>query len=277
MEVSLPALGELLPFLAGMAVSGLVGGVLAGLFGIGGGAVLVPVLVEAFAILGIAEAVRIHLAVGTSLGIVLPTAIVSCRGHAARKAVDWRHLKQWAIPVLLGVALAGLLAARLSGEALRLVFAAIAFVVGIRSLFGFSSWRLGSDLPGEPWRSLHGAGIGLASALMGIGGGVINNTYMILYGRPVRQAVATSSGLGLLVSVPGIIGYALAGWSESGLPPFSVGYVNLVGVLAIVPLTMIAAPLGVRLAHSLSPRLLEAAFGVFLLAVALRFVLASTM
>lgn len=252
--------------------AGVIAGVLAGLFGIGGGAILVPVFYQALGLLEVDDAVRMHLSIGTSLAIIVPTSIRSFLSHRKRGAVDMELLKSWLIPVPLGVVAASLIVAFVSSEALRGIFAVIAILLGLRMLFNQQSWQLGSDLPGNPWRPMVGAVIGLLSALMGIGGGVLNNTFMTLFGRPVHQAVATSAGVGVLISIPGLIGYIWAGWGEPGLPPFSTGFVNWIAVLLIIPITLMVAPLGVRLAHALNKRQLEVAFGLFMLLVAARFI-----
>lgn len=267
----MPAVGELIWFAAALVGAGGVAGVLAGLFGIGGGAVLVPVFYQVFGLLHVDEAVRMHLSVGTSLAIIVPTSIRSFMAHKARGAVDLELLRSSILPVPFGVVMASLIAASVSSGGLRAIFAVIAILVGLRMLFGKESWRLGADIPPNPVRAIVGALIGLLSALMGIGGGVLNNTFMTLYGRPVHQAVATSAGVGVLISIPGLFGYIWAGWGAAGLPPFSTGYVNWVAVAMIVPITLAVAPLGVRLAHALPKRKLEIGFGMFMLLVAARF------
>jgi len=140
-------------------------------------------------------------------------------------------------------------------------------------LFGRESWRLGSDVPANPLRAIVGALIGFISALMGIGGGVLTNTFMTLYGRPIHQAVATASGISVLIALPGAIGYIWAGWGDPAVPPFSAGFVNLLGVVLVIPITVLMAPVGVRIAHALSKRQLEVGFGLFLLLVSARFAL----
>ncbi|MEP3278488.1 MAG: sulfite exporter TauE/SafE family protein [Stappiaceae bacterium] len=262
---------EIIPLALALIASGAVAGVLAGIFGIGGGAVLVPVLYQFLTTLGIDEGIRMHISVATSLAIIVPTSIRSFSAHKAKGAADLELLKSWLIPVPLGVVLASIIAAFVSGNDLKGIFAAIALVVGLRMLFNKESWRLGTDIPGNPLRAICGGLIGFFSTLMGIGGGVMNNTFMTLYGRPIHQAVATSAGTGVLISIPGTIGMILAGWDASNLPPFSLGYVNLLGVVLVIPITIFTAPIGVRIAHSLPKRTLEVAFGIFLLIVALRF------
>lgn len=252
-------------------LSGALAGLLAGVFGIGGGAILVPVLVVALKSVGVPAEVVVHLAVATSLGIVIPTSIRSFLGHRARGAVDLGLLRSWLFVVPAGAILAAGVAALISGAALKAVFAAIALAVGVKMLLNRPGWVLGTDLPSGNIGRLCGFCIGFLSTLMGIGGGVINNTYMTLFGQPIHRAVATSSGVGVLVSIPAVLGLIVAGWNVQGLPPYSAGYVNLLGVALIMPVTLITAPLGVRLSHALSRRWLEAAFGVFLLAVGMQF------
>jgi uncharacterized protein len=267
----LPPLQELLPLAAVLAAAGIVAGFLAGLFGIGGGAILVPVIYQILGILGVDEAIRMHVSVGTSLAIIVPTALLSTFGHYRRGVVDTALLRSFLISVPVGVVAASIAAAQITGSNLRLIFAAVALIVAAKLLFAKANWRLGSEIPPDPVRSIVGFGIGFLSTLMGVGGGVFNNTFMTLYGRPILQAVATSAGVGVLISVPGMFGYAWAGWGQHGLPPCSAGFVNLPIVLVIIPLTLLFAPLGVRVAHALPKRLLQVGFGLFLISVSLRF------
>ncbi len=262
---------ELIELAAAIAASGLVAGVLAGLFGIGGGAVLVPVFYQVLGLAGVDESIRMHVSVATSTGIILPTAIRSFMAHRARGAVDTVLLRGWLFWVPLGVIAAATTAAKLSSEGLRGVFAVIAFLFAIRMIFNRASWRLGDELPANPFRAFVGVLIGYISTLMGIGGGVLNNTFMTLFNRPMHQAVATSAGVGVLIAIPGTLGYIAAGWGHPDLPPLSAGFVNLLGVAIVIPITILAAPLGVRIAHALSKRTLELLFGLFLLSVSLKF------
>ena len=262
---------EIAPFAVAIIAAGVVSGLLAGIFGIGGGAVLVPVFYQVFGLFGIDDSVRMHLAVGSSLGIIIPTSIRSFMAHRARGAVDMALLKSLAIPVPLGVALASLVAASVSSEGLRIIFAVLALLFGARLLFNRESWRLGSEIPQGPWRSFIGVLIGFFSTLMGIGGGIMNNTFMTLYGRPLHQAVATSAGVGVLIAIPGTIGYIWAGWGDPLLPFASTGYINWIAVGLVIPVTLIVAPYGVTIAHWLSKRHLEVGFGLFCLIVSARF------
>ncbi|MHC5653961.1 sulfite exporter TauE/SafE family protein [Stappia sp. ICDLI1TA098] len=263
--------GEVIGLVFALVASGAVAGLLAGVFGIGGGAVLVPVLFQFLTWLGVDESVRMHVSVATSLGIIVPTSIRSFMAHKKRGAADLELLKSWIIPVPAGALVASLVAAHVSGDGLKGIFAGIAVVVGLRMLLNRDSWKLGNDIPGNPVRAICGMLIGFFSTLMGIGGGVMNNTFMTLFGRPIHQAVATSSGTGVLISIPGVLGMIWAGWGHPDLPNFSLGYVNLLGVALIIPITTFAAPFGVKIAHALPKRALEIFFGVFLLSVAARF------
>ncbi|HFQ16086.1 MAG TPA: sulfite exporter TauE/SafE family protein [Rhodobacteraceae bacterium] len=266
------AFSELLPLAVALLGGGVVAGIIAGLFGVGGGAVLVPVLYQLFSAIGIDDAVRMHIAVGTSLAIIVPTSIRSFLSHAKRDGVvDMAFLKNIALPVLAGVGLGSLAAAHVPADGLKAVFAVLALLMAVKMYLGKQDWRLGEDLPGPAGLAGYGLGIGFFSTLMGIGGGVFGNTLMTLHGRSMHQAVATSSGLGVLISIPGMIGFMAAGWNASGLPPFSLGYVSLIGVALVIPASILAAPLGVKLAHALPRRTLELAFAVFLTFVAFRF------
>ena len=262
---------ELIQLAVVVTGAGVVAGLLAGLFGIGGGAVVVPVLYQVLTFLDVPDSVRMHVSVGTSIAIIIPTGIRSFIAHRRRGAVDMAVLRGWVVWVPLGVIAATVIAAVISGAALRGIFAVIALAVAVRLIANRDSWLLGDTLPGNPARAVVGVFIGLLSALMGIGGGVFNNTFMTLYGRPIHQAVATSAGVGVLISIPGIVGYMWAGWGDPGLPPYSLGFVNLPAMLLIIPTSVLAAPFGVRLAHRLSRRQLEIAFGFFLLVVSARF------
>jgi uncharacterized protein len=255
-----------------LIAAGAVTGVLAGLFGVGGGAVMVPVLYQLFALIGVPEEVRMHLSVGTSLAVIIPTSIRSFRGHLKRDAVDMETLKRWAIPVIAGVVLGSLIAAYVSSTALKAVFAVVATLNGLKLLIGRDDWRLGDAMPGIIGHGAYGLAIGVLSALMGIGGGVFGNMIMTLYNRPIHRAIATSAGLGVLISIPGALGYVWAGWPKMAvLPPLSLGYVSMIGAALIIPTSVWLAPLGVKLAHGFSKRKLEMAFGTFLMFVGLRF------
>src|SRR6195952_1817327 len=280
MQIAGLDLSELLE-LAGLLVAvGALAGFLAGVFGIGGGAILVPVFYECFRLAGVPLDVRMPLCIGTSLAIIIPTSIRSWRAHHARGAVDMEILRSWWIPVLIGIA-AGSVTARYAPERLfKIVFVMVAYSASARLLLARESWKFGDDLPKGPLMKAYGFFVGLLSTLMGIGGGLFSNLLMTFYGRPIHQAVATSSALAVLISIPGAVGYIYAGWPVAAhYPeiaalqwPFALGYVSLIGAVLVMPTSLLTAPLGVRAAHAMSKRTLEAAFGVYMFIVGGRFV-----
>src|SRR5712664_2329644 len=256
-------------------------GFLAGVFGIGGGAVLVPVFYECFRLVGVPLEVRMPLCIGTSLAVIIPTSIQSFRAQYARGAVDMEIVRAWWLPVLAGV-IAGSVTARYAPERLfKIVFVAVAWSAAARLLLARDNWKLGEDLPRGPLMRIYGFFIGLLSTLMGIGGGLFSNLLMTFYGRPIHQAVATSSALAVLISIPGALGYVYAGWPAAARYPdvaalqlpFAIGYVSLIGAVLVMPTSLFTAPLGVRAAHAMSKRMLEMAFGCYLFLVGGRFVI----
>jgi uncharacterized membrane protein YfcA len=260
---------------------GAVSGFLAGVFGIGGGAILVPVFYECFRLAGVPLEVRMPLCIGTSLAIIIPTSIRSWRAHHARGAVDMEIVRAWWLPVLAGV-IAGSVTARYAPERLfKIVFVAVAWSAAARLLLARETWKFGEDFPSGPLMKIYGFVIGLLSTLMGIGGGLFSNLLMTFYGRPIHQAVATSSALAVLISIPGALGYVYAGWpSAARYPdvaalqlPFAIGYVSLIGAVLVMPTSLLTAPFGVRAAHAMSKRTLEMAFGCYLFIVGSRFVI----
>jgi uncharacterized membrane protein YfcA len=265
-------LSELLLLAALIIVAGFVTGILAGLFGIGGGALIVPVLYEVFRVLGVPDEVRFQLCVGTSIAIIVPTNVFSYFTHRGKGAVMMDVVRAWAVPAVIGVAAGSAIAAFASGAVLKLAFVLIATVIAFKLLFGRETWRLADDLPGPAGMAAYGVFVGLAASLMGISGGSISNMILTLYGKPIHKAVATSAGIGVPITVAGTIGYILAGLPQQALlPPFSLGFVSLIGFALMAPVSSFTAPYGARLAHALSKRRLEIAFGCFLLAVCIRF------
>src|SRR5579871_4728328 len=261
--------------------AGALSGFLAGVFGIGGGAILVPVFYECFRLAGVPLEVRMPLCVGTSLAIIIPTSIRSYRAHHARGAVDHEILRAWWLPILIGV-LAGSVTARYAPEKLfKVVFVMVAWFAAVRLLSAKENWRLAGDLPKGPLMRVFGFVVGLLATLMGVGGGVFANVLMTFYGRPIHQAVATSAAIAVLVSIPGALGYVYAGRPVAArFPdvaalqmPLAFGYVSLIGALLVMPMSLWTAPLGVKAAHAMSKRMLEIAFGSYLFIVGGRFVL----
>jgi uncharacterized protein len=270
---------DLVWLVVALLAAGAITGLLAGVFGVGGGAVAVPILYELFRILEVPEEVRMPLCVGTSLAIIIPTSIRSFNAHRAKGAVDMSILKIWAVPVVIGVIMGSYIARYAPADLFKTVFVLVAGVSAIRLLFGKDTWRFGLDMPAKPIMIVYGWIIGVLSALMGIGGGQLSNLFMTFYNRPIHQAVATSSGLGILISIPGALGYIYAGWPHMAdypnvvafQPPLALGYISMIGLVLFIPTSAWMAPVGARLAHRLSKRRLEVAFGIFLLLVCARF------
>jgi uncharacterized membrane protein YfcA len=272
---------ELLELALLLVAVGALAGFLAGVFGIGGGAILVPVFYECFRLAGVPLAVRMPLCVGTSLAIIIPTSIRSYRAHYARGAVDMEILRAWWLPVVTGVILGSVIARYAPERLFKIVFVMVAYSAAARLLLARESWKFGDDFPRGPLMKIYGFVVGLLSTLMGVGGGLFSNLLMTFYGRPIHQAVATSSALAVLISIPGALGYIYAGWPAAmRYPdvaalqlPFAVGYVSLIGAVLVMPTSLLTAPLGVKAAHAMSKRTLEMAFGCYLFVVGSRFVI----
>jgi uncharacterized membrane protein YfcA len=258
---------------AAVLLGGLVTGILAGLFGIGGGAVIVPVLYEVFRALSVPETVRMQLCVGTSLAIIIPTTLRSFRTHRAKGMVREDVVKLLIWPAVSGVAVGSVLAIFAPAALFKSVFVLFAATVGLKLLFAPVNWRLAAQLPGRVAMSIYGFIIGLCSSLTGVSGGSISNLILTLYAVPIHNAVAISAGIGVPITIAGTIGYAFAGWPHGALlPPLSIGFVSLIGFAVVAPVSSFTASYGARLAHALRPRQLEIAFGIYLLLVAGRFV-----
>lgn len=261
---------DLWPLVAAMLATGIVGGIVAGLLGVGGGIVVVPVLELALGILGVDPAIRMHVAVGTSLATIIPTSISSSRAHHRRQAVDLALVRQWAVPVFIGAVLGAVIAGYVHSAVLAAVFAVVALLVACKMILPLDRVSLAPSVP----KGVAAAGvplsIGALSTMMGIGGGTLSVPVLTLFNHPIHRAVGTAAAFGLIISLPGTAGFILSGLGDPRLPPGSLGYVNLIGLVLIGPTTWIAAPLGARIAHGLSRRHLSITFGIFLFIVACR-------
>ena len=266
------SIGELAFLAAVIIAGGVMAGILAGLFGIGGGAVVVPVLYEVFRILGVPDQVHMQLCIGTSLAIMVPTNIRSYRTHRATGAVLSGVVREWTPMAIVGIAIGAAVAMVAPSAVFKIAFIVIAGIIGSKLLFAQDRWRLGDDLPKHPLSRLYGLAVGLMAALTGVSGGSLFTMVLTLYGKPIHQAVATSAGIVVPITIAGTLGYILAGLPHQALlPPLSVGFVSLIGLALMAPVSSVTASYGARLAHALSRRTLEIAFGLFLLAASLRF------
>jgi uncharacterized membrane protein YfcA len=267
-------LGEVALLATWIVGAGILVGILAGLFGIGGGAVIVPVLYEVFRALGVTEDVRMQLCIGTSLAIIVPTTVRSYIAHKKKGAVIPDVVRIWAIPAMAGVAIGSVMAAYAPSPVFKIAFVIFASFIAMRMLFGSDRWSLGSELPHRGVLTAWGFITGLFSSLVGVSGGAVSNAVLTLYGQPMQRAVATSAGIGVPITIAGTIGYMLAGWRHlAELPPLSIGFVSLIGLVLMAPVSSYTASYGVRLAHRLPRRKLEIAFGIFLVLVSLRFII----
>lgn len=253
-----------------LVITGGAAGILAGLLGVGGGIVIVPVLFWGLGLLGFDPALAMLMAVGTSLATIIPTSISSARAHHRRGSVDGALLKRWGPFIFLGALIGGLAARHFGGDGLSLVFGVIALAVAAL-MTRRDPVVVSQDLPRS--RALNGlipALIGFFSALMGIGGGTLTVPTLSACSFPIRRAVGTSATFGLVIAIPAVVGFIASGWSMPDRPPLSLGYVSLPAAAVIFPVTVTTAPLGARIAHRINPRALRLAFALFLAITAIR-------
>lgn len=271
MIFGLPA-NELLFLAVAILFAGAISGMLAGLFGIGGSTIVIPVLYEFFRFLGVPDDVRMQLCVGTALAITVPTTFRAYLEHKKKGIINERALKLWAVPSVLGVMLGSVIAWLAPAAVFKTAFILFALFMSARFLLGRESWKIGDELPGKPVMMAAGVTFGTLATLVGVAGGSFSTLFLSLYGQAFQAALATSSGLGVLIGIPASIGYMIAGWPHQALmPPLTIGFVSLLGVILFSPASVLAAPYGARLAHRMSKRKLEISFGFFLLLIALRF------
>lgn len=259
-----------LPFVVAMLAAGVFAGLLAGMLGVGGGIVVVPVLESALGFLGVDPGVRMHVAVGTSLAVIVPTALAATLAHRRRGALDAEVARRWGPAVCLGALAGAWLASRVEGGALAAVFAVLSLGVAAKMILQPETRALATALPRAPWTQAIPASIGALGGLVGIGGAAFTVMALRIFNRPIHTAIGTAAFFGLLIGLPAAIGFAVAGHGEPGLPPGNLGYVNLVGFGLIAPATVMCAPLGAKLAHWLPARTLTLLFAGFLIIASLR-------
>ena len=255
-----------------LLVLGAAAGFMAGLLGIGGGIILVPGLFFLFKTLGYPPEMLMHLSVGTSLAIIIPTGLSSARAHYRRGAVRFDLVRHIGPGIVAGVVIGTAIADQLSGRSLTFVFAGALILFAVLMQIPPKVREDGAHSIRQPKGTLGGLVVGGLSSLMGIGGATLNVPFMTLNGVPIHNAVATSSALGPLIALPGTIGFIIIGWTVAGLPPFSVGYINLVAALLIAPVSVLAAPFGARCAHAVSVKVLRRIFSVFIVIVAIKMI-----
>lgn len=261
-----------LPFALGLALTGALSGVMAGLLGIGGGIIMVPAMVLAYQLLGYNPEVIMHVAVGTSLAVIIPTGLRSARSHNARGAVDREIVRRWGPWIVAGSLVGGLMAGLYTAAALKIIFGVMALFIALNMALPIQR-KLMERLAGSPAANrVSAAVIGYISALMGIGGGSLTVPTLVAFGTPMHTAVGTSSALGVMLAIPAAIGFVISGWTAVGTPPLSIGFINLPSLVLIGALAALTAPLGVALAHRLNAQLLKIVFAIFLVGVGLRMI-----
>lgn len=250
--------------LISLFATGIIAGIMAGLLGVGGGIVIVPVLFWILGLLNFPNEVSMHIAVGTSLAIIIPTSISSMRAHHKRHNVDWALVKSWGPAIAIGALVGGIASKYINGDVLRLIFGVIALLVSI-NMFRPHTIRIAPQLPSSmSVQRAIGALIGTLSALMGIGGGTMTVPTMALFNYDMRRAVGTASSFGLFIALPATAGFIWSGLGVENRPPFSLGYISVIAACLIFPITVLTAPYGAKLAHHMNPARLKQVFAVFL-------------
>ncbi len=248
---------------------GAIAGILAGLLGIGGGLVIVPMLVYVFALNNIPPELTMHLALATSMASIMFTSISSFMAHHRRGAVRWNVVKRIAFGILTGTFLGSCFASAMSTNFLKLFFVIFLYFVSLQLLLNKKP-KGGRDLPGKAGMFGVGNGIGVISSLVGIGGGTLSVPFMLWCNIPVHHAIGTSAAIGLPIAIAGTVGYVINGWNAAALPQYSVGYVYIPALIGIAAISVLTAPIGVKLAHSLPVDRLKRIFSLLLFAVATR-------
>lgn len=265
----MPETGLLLEMLALLVVIGALGGVLAGLLGVGGGIVLVPAFFYAFQTLGYGGDQLMQICLATSLATIIVTSLRSLHSHNKKGAVDWTILRGWGAGIAIGAVAGVLVATSLRSTTLQLLFGVLALVIGLYMAFGRSHWRLGEAMPTGLGRIVTSPAVGFLSVLMGIGGGSFGVPLMSLHNVPIHRAVATAAGFGVIIALPSALGFLLMDIAAENRPPFTIGAVNLPAFGVVIAMTLLTAPWGVKLAHAMDPKPLKRVFAVFLILVAL--------
>jgi uncharacterized membrane protein YfcA len=263
--------GELINLLAVLAVAAAVAGFMAGLLGVGGGIIMVPALYYAFTVLDFDIVTRMHLSVGTSLAIIIPTSIISAKTHMEYDAVDFKMVKSFGIFILLGVIAGTFLAVNLKTPALVLFFSVFAFIVGLFFIFVREKLMDNPKKISDLIKNISGIIIGFISVPLGIGGGSLMVPFMRTFGYDIRKSIGTAAAVGFLIALSGTITMITGGKIIDNVnTPYSVGYINLLGFIVFVPVTMIMARIGAKAVYKINKKLLSKIFGTFLILVSIR-------
>jgi len=264
-------ISQILNLLVVLSLAACIAGFMAGLLGVGGGLVMVPALYYAFSVLNFEIQTKMHLALGTSLAIIIPTSIMSTRTHMKYNAVDFGLIKSFGVYIIIGVLLGTLLASKLKTAGLVLFFSIFAFLVGL--FFIFLKNKLEETKKNIPkiFKIIIGNLIGFISVPLGIGGGSLSVPFMRLFGYDMRKAIGTSAAIGIVIAITGTLSMISSGALFANVKsPLSFGYFNLPGFLVFVPITIIVAPLGAKVVHKVSRSLISKVFGVYLIIMSVK-------
>ena len=269
MEIS--NINEILNLLFVLGIAASVAGFMAGLLGVGGGIVMVPALYYAFTVLDFDILTRMHLSVGTSLAIIIPTSIISTKTHMEHNAVDFKMVKSFGVFILIGVVAGTFLAVNLKTSALVLFFSIFAFMVGLFFIFFRESLLENPKKISEIVKKISGTIIGIISVPLGIGGGSLMVPFMRTFGYDIRTSIGTAAAIGFLIAVSGTIMMITGGKIIDNVnTPYSIGYINMIGFIVFVPVTMFMARLGAKAVYKINKSLLSKIFGIFLIIVSIR-------
>jgi uncharacterized membrane protein YfcA len=253
-----------------LLATGIIAGLLAGLLGVGGGIVIVPILFLLLPFLGVDASVLMHVAIGTSLATIIPTSIISARAHHSRGGIDLDLIKSWGPSIFWGVIVGGYIGSIVKGDVLILIFAVVSILVAINMAFRKEGMTISDTLPMGKIRYVIAFIIGSFSVIMGIGGGTLAVPILTVLNYPIKRAVGTASAIGLIIAIPGTVTFILSGIGQADLPPGNIGYINFYAFALIVPATIFMAPIGVKLAHSINSDSLRKIFSLFLFLTSMR-------
>ena len=263
--------GEIVNLLLVLSIAASVAGFMAGLLGVGGGIIMVPALYYAFTVLDFDIATRMHISVGTTLAIIVPTSIISAKIHMEHKAVDVNLVKSFGIFIVLGVIGGTFLAVNLRTSDFILFFSIMAFIVGLFFIFFRDKFLENPKKIKDSIKNISGVAVGFISVLLGIGGGSLMVPFMRTFGYDIRKSIGTASAIGILIAISGTITMITGGEIINNIStPYTIGYINLFGFIVFVPVTMLMARIGAKAVYKIGKKLLSKIFGTFLIIVSIR-------